>query len=70
MSSFYTNGPRLWRRHARSVWVVVRPLWFDELGQKDKVVVQRWLGEDCRLMRRFPVEMEGRDLDLEVWKRE
>ncbi len=70
MSSFYTNGPRLWRRHTRSVWVVVRPLWFDELGQKEKEVVQRWLGEDCRLMRRFPVEMEGRDLDLEVWKRD
>ncbi|MCH2102797.1 MAG: glycosyltransferase family 39 protein [Planctomycetes bacterium] len=70
MSSFYTNGPRLWRRHSRSVWVVVRPLWFDELGAKEKVVIQRWLGEDCRLMRRFPVEMEGRDLDLEVWKRD
>jgi len=70
MSSFYTNGPRLWRRHSRSVWVVVRPLWFDELGAKEKAVVQRWLGEDCRLMRRFPVEMEGRDLDLEVWKRD
>ena len=55
--------------HAGGLYAIARS-WFDELGAKEKVVIQRWLGEDCRLMRRFPVEMEGRDLDLEVWKRD
>jgi hypothetical protein len=45
-------------------------MWFDEMAPKDKAMVQRWLVEDCRLVRRFPVTMEGRDLDLEVWRRE
>jgi hypothetical protein len=50
--------------------MVMRPLWLDTLSAKEKDVVERWLTEDCRLVRRFPVEMEGRDLDLEVWRRE
>ena len=70
MGGYFPNGPKRWKRHARGVWVIVRPLWFDELPPKDKEIVQRWLVEDCRLVRRFPVEMEGRDLDLEVWRRE
>ncbi len=70
MGGYFPNGPKRWKRQARGVWVIVRPLWFDELPPKDKEIVQRWLVEDCRLVRRFPVEMEGRDLDLEVWRRE
>lgn len=70
MGGHFPNGPRRWRRHARGTWVIVRPLWFDELPAKDKESVQRWLVEDCRLVKRFPVEMEGRDLDLEVWRRD
>jgi hypothetical protein len=70
MGAYFPSGPKRWKRHSRSVWVIVRPLWFDELPTKDKEITQRWLAEDCRLVRRFPVEMEGRDLDLEVWRRE
>ena len=67
---FFPDGPKRWKRHERSVWMVMRPLWLDGLSAKEKDVVERWLIEDCRLVRRFPVEMEGRDLDLEVWRRE
>lgn len=70
MGAYFPDGPRRWKRHARGVWVIVRPMWFDEMVPKDREVVQRWLVEDCRLVRRFPVTMEGRDLDLEVWRRE
>lgn len=67
---YFPDGPKRWKRHERSVWMVMRPLWLDTLSAKEKSVVERWLIEDCRLVRRFPVEMEGRDLDLEVWRRE
>ena len=70
LGMFFPDGPKRWKRHERSVWMVVRPLWLDTLSAKEKRVVERWLIEDCRLVRRFPVEMEGRDLDLEVWRRE
>jgi len=70
MGAYFPSGPKRWKRHSRRIWVIVRPMWFGELAQKDREIVQRWLVEDCRLVRRFPVEMEGRDLDLEVWRRE
>jgi len=70
LGEYFPDGPKRWKRHERRVWMIVRPLWLDTLSQKEKAVVERWLVEDCRLVRRFPVEMEGRDLDLEVWRRE
>ena len=69
LEHWFPHAPRHWNRHERTVWVVYRPQWLLDLRPEDRVVVERWLREECRLVERFPVEAEGRELDLEVYRR-
>lgn len=69
LNFFFTRAPRHWNRRERAVWVVYRPQWLAELRPEDQVAVERWLHEECRLVRRFEVDAQGRDLDLEVYLR-
>ncbi|HJP00161.1 MAG TPA: glycosyltransferase family 39 protein [Planctomycetota bacterium] len=70
LSEWFPDGPRRWTRHARRIWVVVRPQWFDGLRERDAERIEAWLRSECRLVRRFAVDMEGRDLDVHVYLRE
>ncbi|MAF65751.1 MAG: hypothetical protein CMJ84_08850 [Planctomycetes bacterium] len=70
LSEWFPAGPRRWARHARRIWVVVRPQWFEGFGERDRARIEAWLRSDCRLVRRFAVDMEGRDLDVHVYLRE
>ena len=59
-----------WASQARPVWLVVRPAFFAEWTgpfAPYRAALQTFLREECHLERRFPVPMEGRDLDLEVY---
>jgi hypothetical protein len=56
-------------RQPRAVWVVVRPDFFHKWPAARRAPVEAFLREECRLMRRFDVPLEGRDLDLEVYYR-
>ncbi len=69
LNYFFTRAPRHWNRRQRTVWVVYRPQWLAELRPADQIAVQRWLREECHLVRRFEVDAQGRDLDLEVYLR-
>ncbi|MCP3914186.1 MAG: hypothetical protein GY711_01380 [bacterium] len=63
----------LWARRGRPMWLVVRPDFFGKWTGRfapERAAFRAFLKEDCRLMMRFPVTMEGRDLDLEVYYRE
>lgn len=67
LGRFYTDGPRRWRRDGRRTWIVLRPQWFADMLPEDVEVLQEFLRRDCRLMRRFDVQMDGRDLDVLVY---
>ena len=65
------SRPRAWRtaeKTKKTIWVVVRPDFLTEWEPKDREAFERFLREDCRLQRRFPVRQEGRDLDVEVYR--
>ena len=70
LGDWFPEGPQRWARHPRRIWIVVRPQWLDSLRESDRSRLERWLAGECRLVRRLPVEMEGRDLDLAVYLRE
>ena len=70
LGDWFPDGPRRWTRHPRRIWAVVRPQWYDSLRPGDRGMIEDWLREDCRLVRRFPVPMEGRDLEVLVYLRD
>jgi hypothetical protein len=70
LADWYPDGPRRWTRHDRTIWVVVRPQWMDSLQPDDRLMLQGWLASDCQLVKTFPVLMEGRDLELQVYRRD
>ncbi|MFT4537845.1 MAG: hypothetical protein ACI841_004281 [Planctomycetota bacterium] len=56
-----------WSSYPRRVWYVIRPDSLATWEAADRDAFRARLQEECRIMRRFPVTMEGRDLDVEVW---
>jgi len=64
LAEWFPDGPRRWNRHDRRIWVVVRPQWLEGMQPGDRQTLETWLASDCRLVRRFDVLMEGRDLEL------
>ena len=67
---FHADGPRRWRRDGRRTWIVVRPQWYADMREADADALREFLRYDCRLMRRFHVPMDGRDLTLLVYLEE
>lgn len=67
LGRFYVEGPRHWRRDGRRTWLVIRPQWFDDMAPEDADVLREFLRDECRLMQRFEVSMDGRDLDVLVY---
>jgi len=70
LGDWFPEGPRRWNRHDRRIWVVTRPQWYASLAAEDRRTLTSWLASDCRLVRSFPVLMDGRDLELRVYLRE
>lgn len=58
-----------WARGERPLWIVVRPEFWQLWPPGARRDLQAFLGEECRLARRFEVALEGRDLDVEVYRR-
>lgn len=67
LGRFYVEGPRHWRRDGRRTWLVIRPQWFADMQPEDAEVLREFLRNECRLMQRFEVSMDGRDLDVLVY---
>lgn len=55
------------RKDVRPAWIVVRPAFLDLWERGDRQEFRAFLSRDCYLQVRFPLPMEGRDLDLEVY---
>ncbi|MCA8981746.1 MAG: glycosyltransferase family 39 protein [Planctomycetes bacterium] len=68
LGRFYVDGPRQWRRDGRRSWLVVRPQWFDDMAPDDADLLREFLRDECRLMRRFEAPMDGRDLEVLVYR--
>lgn len=58
-----------WAQRDRPLWLVVRPEFLQLWEPSDRAAFEEFLRRECRLSRRFPVRMEARDLDVEVWHR-
>jgi hypothetical protein len=70
LADWFPEGPRRWNRHDRRIWVVIRPQWVPSFRVEDQVTLEEWLAGECRLVKSFPVLMEGKDLELRVYLRE
>jgi len=56
-------------RDGRTVWIVVRPdFLLSWRSDAERARFQAFLRDGCRLEGRFPVRIDARDLDLEVWR--
>ncbi len=70
LGDWFPYGPARWNRYPRRIWVVVRPQWYPSLRDADRRRLEQWLAEECHLVKRLPVQMEGRDMELLVYLRE
>ncbi len=55
------------RRGVRPTWLVIRPAFLDLWKRENRQELRAFLARDCRLVERFSLPMEGRDLDLEIY---
>lgn len=56
-----------WAKSGRPMWFVLRPDYLLVMAEKDRNRIKAFLAADCRLAARFPVRVQARDLDIEVW---
>jgi hypothetical protein len=68
LGRFYVEGPRHWKRDGRRTWFVIRPQWFADMRPEDADELRAFLHLNCQLMQRFDVSMQGRDLDVLVYR--
>ncbi|MFT5051263.1 MAG: hypothetical protein ACI8QZ_002674 [Chlamydiales bacterium] len=69
LDGFRAAVPHRWGRHARRTWFVIRPDYLEDWPAEDRERMRRLLREECHLMQRFPVTVEGRGLSLDVYMR-
>ena len=62
--------PEHWSRHSRRMWLVVNPEQFLDWDPADAADVQRFLREECRLVKCWPLYVESRDLSVWVYVRD
>ncbi len=53
----------------RPTWIIMRPAFLVLWPEEERLRLQQFLGRECQLQARFPLDLEGRDLDLEVYYR-
>ena len=53
----------------RPTWVIMRPAFLVLWPEEERRRLVEFLGRECQLQARFPLDLEGRDLDLEVYYR-
>ncbi len=62
--------PAQWARHSRRMWLIVHPEQFLDWKPADAAEVQRFLREECRLVKVWPLYVESRDLSVWVYVRD
>ena len=61
---------RQWARAGRDLWIVVNPEQTKAWPKAQAVQLERFLREECRLERAWPLYVESRDLSVWVWRHE
>jgi hypothetical protein len=61
--------PREWAAHARRAWYVFNPEQLKGWEAADRLEFERFLREQCRLVKCFPLYVESRDLSVWVYLR-
>lgn len=69
IDSFNTRTLERPARDGRAMWIVVRLDFLEKWPERDRSRLQAFLRDECRLEARFPVRIEARNLDIEVWRR-
>jgi hypothetical protein len=69
LDSFNTRTLERPARDGRAMWIIVRTDFLDEWPERDRSRLQAFLRDECRFEARFPVRIEARNLDIEVWRR-
>jgi len=69
LDGFRAAVPHRWGRRTRRTWFVIRPDYLEDWPAEDRERMRRLLREECRLVQRFPVTVEGRGLSLDVYTR-
>ncbi len=60
---------RAWARAGRPMWLVVNKEQLEGWPREDARRFERFLAEECRLVRTWPLEVESRDLTVWVYRR-
>lgn len=53
----------------RPTWIIMRPAFLVLWPEEERLRLEQFLARECQLQARFPLDLEGRDLDLEVYYR-
>lgn len=59
---------RRWARAGRAMWIVVNPEQVKAWPKAQAEVLERFLRDECRLERVWPLYVESRDLSVWVWR--
>lgn len=70
LDSYNPRGAEYWARIGRRGWYVVNPEQFAGWDPRDAEDFQRFLREECRLVEKWPLYVESRDLSVWVYRRD
>jgi len=70
LDRFRADVPERWDRRGRRAWFVLNEEELYDWSPTQRAKMRRILREDCRLVARFPLEVESRDLSVWVYVRE
>ena len=68
--SYRPNLARDWARFDRRAWYVIQPKWFEDWPEDDARRAREYLARECRLAASFPLNVDTRDLSLQVYVRD
>ncbi|MEM6675051.1 MAG: hypothetical protein AAF726_19535 [Planctomycetota bacterium] len=68
LDKFHPDSYAPWADDGRPMWIVLRTDYLNRFSAEDRGRLRRFLSQECRLARSFPVFVEARDLSIEVWR--
>ncbi len=69
LDSFRAHEPARWAGHARRTWYILNPEQLLDWYPEDAAAMRRFLAEECRLVKCYPLYVESRDLSVWVYVR-
>jgi 4-amino-4-deoxy-L-arabinose transferase-like glycosyltransferase len=69
LSRFNPSEVRAWADSGRGLWLVFNRGQLEEWNPAERAEFERFLAEECRAVRAWPLMVESRDLSVEVYRR-